>query len=119
MYADARLLRLLSDDLTVDVLRLLLEAPSRHRDIAAKLKSTPAAVSRCVGGLEDAGLVRRESLRAPVELIFRDKTQELLLAAGALAAFALEEQARDASERVRRLRRQSMGGAAVDAKATG
>jgi DNA-binding MarR family transcriptional regulator len=110
--ADGKLFRLLTDDVCRDLLRLLLcsKDPQTQGQLALELGLNSSTVSRRMRVLEDAALVTRATPHAPYELLFPQKTRELLAAGVDLAALALSDQAAQAQSDAQELRKEGMAG---------
>jgi DNA-binding Lrp family transcriptional regulator len=85
--ADRKLIRLLDDEVCRDLLQLLLgdDGPQTQSELTKKLGLTSGAVSRRMSGLEDEGVVQRDSPRGPYDVVFREETRAMLIAAARLA----------------------------------
>ena len=90
------------------VQRLLLDGPLRQRDFVAVLSLSAVAVSRALNGLERLGIVRTDGKRAPYEVVYPDKTEELLQAAADLARFILADKLDAVDDRAKALRKGRM-----------
>jgi DNA-binding MarR family transcriptional regulator len=108
--ADGKLYELLADEVCRRMLVALLENSERltQRELISALGYNSSTVSRRMGDLEAAGLVSRSSSHAPYEVVFAEKTRELLLAALDLAEMAHSSLAEEAGKGARKLRKDQM-----------
>lgn len=101
-----RLLELLADPLSRDVLRALLDEPETQGGLVDRIGASQSALSRAIKGLRAVGLVEADGLReALLTPAARDQTLGVLIAADRLAETLLDserEAQRSASKRTRR-----------------
>jgi DNA-binding Lrp family transcriptional regulator len=108
---DVELLKVLTEQSSMDIVRLLLrDGPARQRDVAAELGLTAVVVSRALNGLERSGIVHTEGKRAPYEIVYPPKTEALVQAAADLSDFILRDMSSRARERAAELRKARLRG---------
>jgi predicted transcriptional regulator len=106
---DAEILKVLSEQCSLDIVtELLLNGPLRQRDFVVSLELSAVAVSRSLNSLEKVGVVRTSGKRAPYEIAFKEKTEDLLQAASDLARFILSGREVPVSARAAALRKARM-----------
>jgi DNA-binding HxlR family transcriptional regulator len=106
---DVELLKALAEQPSVDVVtRLLLEGPLRQRDLVSDPGLSAVTVSRTLHALEKSGVVRTFGKRAPYEVVFPEKTEQILQAVADLADFILTDKKAAVTDRSKALRKASM-----------
>jgi len=110
--ADRKLFRLLNDDVSRDVLDLLLDrnGPRTQVELTAALDLNSGTISRRLSNLEDEGVVERIGRRGPYAVVFPSETRKLLLAASGLVKLLADVQAEVAEDLSKRQRTEGLAG---------
>lgn len=117
---DVELLKILTEQSSMNIVRLLLhDGPARQRDVAEKLGLTAVTVSRALNSLERSGIVFTAGKRAPYEIVYRKKTEQLVQAAADLSDFILRDMSKRARERAAESRKVQLRDSALEVSREG